>query len=321
MIREIQLKDKEQWEKLYRGYAVFYKVEMNNKILQTVWNWLHDKNHEVEGLVYEVDGNIVGLAHYRRTPSPLRGQDIGFLDDLFVDPKYRGQKIGEKLINKMKEQWNQDRIPILVGGTGLYFKALTDGLVKIPDIPNDLRTEIRELHKKIGQKKFYSKLIKLDPLVKKFLLASDSQRSMRAYEVKKLTNKSLFVFMKKTKSNFDNKIFKKLFINIPRELLHKKIDKRVEKMFAGDVIAEVRNFLKIKVNKELPSSKIIGIKEIKDHIDGKITLIQTKELIKLKTRQYAKRQFTWARGHMRSWEMIYSPNFNDLFKQAINKIS
>ena len=223
-------------------------------------------------------------------------------------------------INKIKEQWNQNRIPILVGGTGLYFKALTDGLVEIPDTPNDLRTKVRELHKKIGQKKFYSELIKLDPLAKKFLIASDSQRSMRAYEVKKFTKKSLFTFTKKTKSNFDNKIFKKLFINIPKELLHKKIDKRVEKMFAGDVISEVRNFLKIKVNKELPSSKIIGIKEIKDHIDGKITLIQTKELIKLKTRQYAKRQFTWARGHMRSWEMIYSPNFDDLFKQAINKI-
>ena len=98
MIREIQLKDKEQWEKLYKGYADFYKVEMNNKILQTVWNWLHDKNHEVDGLVYEVDGNIVGFAHYRRMPSPLRGQDIGFLDDLFVDPNHRGQKIVEKLI-------------------------------------------------------------------------------------------------------------------------------------------------------------------------------------------------------------------------------
>ena len=194
-------------------------------------------------------------------------------------------------------------------------------LVKIPDNPNDLRTEIRELHKKIGQKKFYNKLIKLDPMVKKFLLASDSQRSMRAYEVKKLTNKSLFVFMRKTKSNFDNKIFKKLFINIPRELLHKKIDKRVEKMFAEGVVAEVRDFLKMKVNKELSSNKIIGIKEIKDYIGGKITLIKTKELIKLKTRQYAKRQFTWARGHMRSWEMIYAPNSNDLFKQVINKIS
>ena len=103
MIREIQLKDKEQWEKLYKGYADFYKVKINDKILQTVWNWLHDKNHEVEGLVYEFNGAIVGLAHYRGMPSPLRGQDIGFLDDLFVDPKHRGQKIGEKLINKMKE--------------------------------------------------------------------------------------------------------------------------------------------------------------------------------------------------------------------------
>ena len=111
MIREIQLKDKEQGEKLYKGYANFYKVEMNDKILQTVWNWLRNKNHEVQGIVYEIDDNIVALAHYRRMPSPLRGQDIGFLDDLYVDPKYRGQKIGEKLINKIKEiskskDWN-----------------------------------------------------------------------------------------------------------------------------------------------------------------------------------------------------------------------
>ena len=103
MIREIQLKDKEQWKKLYKGYADFYKVEMNDKILQTIWSWLHDKSHDVEGLVYEVEDKIIGLAHYRRMPSPLRGQYIGFLDDLFVDPKYRGQKIGEKLINQMKE--------------------------------------------------------------------------------------------------------------------------------------------------------------------------------------------------------------------------
>ena len=103
MIRDIRSKDKEQWEELYKRYADFYKVEMNGKILQTVWNWMHDKSHEVNGLVYEVDENIVGLAHYRRMPSPLRGQDIGFLDDLFVDPEYRGQRIGEKLINKLKE--------------------------------------------------------------------------------------------------------------------------------------------------------------------------------------------------------------------------
>ena len=89
---------------------------------------------------------------------------------------------------------------------------------------------------------------------------------MRAYEVKKLTKKSLFTFTKKTKLNFDSKIFKKLFINTPRELLHKKIEKRVEKMFSEGAVAEVRNFLKMEVNKELSSNKIIGINEIKNYI-------------------------------------------------------
>jgi tRNA dimethylallyltransferase len=224
-------------------------------------------------------------------------------------------------VKKIEEQWENERMPIVVGGTGLYFKALTDGLVKIPDIPNKTRTQIRKLHKKIGQKKFFTQLIKLDPLAKRLVLPSDTQRSMRAYEVKKFTNKSLFEFLKETKSNFNNNVFKKLFINTPRELLHKKIEKRVEKMFNDGAVDEVKKFCKMKVNKELSSNKIIGIKEIKDYLQGKITLIKTKELITQKTRQYAKRQFTWARGHMKSWEMIYSPNINDLFKKTINKIS
>ena len=89
MIREIRLDDKEEWETLYRGYADFYKVEMSDKILNTVWEWIHDNNHDVSGLVYEKDNKIIGIAHYRRMPSPLRGKYIGFLDDLFVDPKHR----------------------------------------------------------------------------------------------------------------------------------------------------------------------------------------------------------------------------------------
>ena len=138
---------------------------------------------------------------------------------------------------------------------------------------------------------------------------------MRAYEVKKFTNTSLFEYTKKTKSNFNNSVFKKLFVNIPRELLHQKIEKRVEKMFKDGVVDEVKKFCKMKVNNELSSNKIIGIKEIGDYLQGKTTLIKAKELITQKTRQYAKRQFTWARGHMKSWEMIYPPNINDLFKK------
>ena len=103
MIREIRLEDKEYWQKLYKGYAEFYKVEMNDKILDTVWNWLQDKNHDVNGLGYEINKKLVAIAHYRRTPSPLRGQYIGFLDDLYVDPEHRGKKIGEKIIKQLNE--------------------------------------------------------------------------------------------------------------------------------------------------------------------------------------------------------------------------
>ena len=224
-------------------------------------------------------------------------------------------------IEKIEEQWKNGRTPIVVGGTGLYFKVLTDGLVKIPEIPYKVRVSIRKLHKKIGQKNFYTELIKLDPLSERFVLASDTQRSMRAYEVKKFTKRSLFDFAKETKSNFKNNVFKKIFINIPRKLLNKKIEKRVEIMFNDGAIDEVKKFHKMGVNKELSSNKIIGIKEIKDYLQDKTTLIRAKELIRQKTRQYAKRQFTWARGHMKSWEMIYSSNINDLFNKVVNKIS
>ena len=224
-------------------------------------------------------------------------------------------------IKKIEDQWSKGLTPIVVGGTGLYFKALTDGLVKLPEIPNKIKFDTKKIHEKIGQKAFFDKLISIDPLAKKYVLPTDTQRSLRVYEVKKFTNNSLFELIKDTKSNFNKKVFKKIFINTPRDLLNKKIEVRVEKMFKDGAINEVQKFLKMKVYRELSANKIIGIKEIKNHLQEKVTLIKTKELIAQKTRQYAKRQFTWARGHMKSWDMIYSPNINELFKIAINKIS
>jgi len=227
----------------------------------------------------------------------------------------------EMTIRKINALWKNKKTPIIVGGSGLYFKALTDGLVEIPNIPIHFRTKIRKMHEKIGQKEFFNQLIKLDPLVKNFILPTDSQRSIRAFEVKKFTKKSLFELIKNTQSNFDNSVFIKLFINTPKEILHTKIEKRVEKMFNEGAIEEVKKFIKMKIYRELSSNKIIGIREISKYLDGKISISESKELICQKTRQYAKRQFTWARGHMKSWKMIYSSNSNDLLKKAINKIS
>ena len=102
-----------------------------------------------------------------------------------------------KLVKKkIKEIRNKNKIPILVGGTGLYFKALTDGLVKIPKIPNTIRNKIRSKQKKMGQKKFYLKLLKLDKFVKNKIVSTDIQRSLRAYEVIYFTKKSIFEWYK-----------------------------------------------------------------------------------------------------------------------------
>ena len=102
MIRKLELKDKENWAKLYNGYADFYKVPINAKILDTVWEWINDKNHVVNGICFDLDSKIVGIAHYRTMPRPLKGQYMGFLDDLFIQPDYRGQKIAHKLIDHLK---------------------------------------------------------------------------------------------------------------------------------------------------------------------------------------------------------------------------
>ena len=102
MIRKIKRKDKENWIKLYCAYAKFYKVPMKQEILDTLWSWIHDENHVVNGICYEIEDKIVGIAHYRRMPRPIKGKYIGFLDDLFVDEHFRGQKIAHKLIKHLE---------------------------------------------------------------------------------------------------------------------------------------------------------------------------------------------------------------------------
>jgi ribosomal protein S18 acetylase RimI-like enzyme len=88
-----------RWWELYQGYADFYGRPSDDAHKETVWTWVMDPGHELEGYVALVDGRAMGLAHVRRMPSPLRGHDIGFLDDLFVDPAARGQRLGEALLD------------------------------------------------------------------------------------------------------------------------------------------------------------------------------------------------------------------------------
>jgi tRNA dimethylallyltransferase len=213
------------------------------------------------------------------------------------------------------------KIPIIVGGTGLYFNTITKGISKIPDIDIKTRKNVRVLFKKLGYKKFYEKLLELDPKVKKKINPKDSQRIQRAYEVKLKTKKSLFDWFEKTRSDFLDFDLRKVFIDIPRIDLFPNISKRTELMFKENCLNEVKKFNAMKLNKSLSANKLIGVQEINQFIKDSISLDECKELINIKTRQYAKRQNTWARGHMKNWNKLYSKNFSILLKKTLKVIS
>ena len=213
------------------------------------------------------------------------------------------------------------KIPIIIGGTGLYFNTITKGISKIPNVDIKIRNKVRNLFKKLGCTKFFEKLLEIDPKVKDKISPTDSQRAQRAYEVMIKTKKSLFDWTSSTKSDFVDYDIKKIFISIPREELLKKISKRTEIMFKNGCIDEVKKFNTLKLNKSLSANKLIGVQEINNYLKKFITLDQCKELINIKTRQYAKRQNTWARGHMKNWNKLYSKEFSTLLNKTLKVVS
>jgi tRNA dimethylallyltransferase len=218
-------------------------------------------------------------------------------------------------IKKIKELKKRKKIPIFVGGTGLYFKALSEGLVSIPNIPFRFRDKIRAEHKKIGQIKFYKKLLKLDSISKNKINSTDSQRTIRAYEVKKFTKKSIHNWFKDTKSNFNEDDFFKIYIDFPREELIKRINIRTVQMIKIGAINEVKKFSKLKVRKDRSVNKAIGVNEIKEYLNNEKDLKEIIEKISIKTRQYAKRQSTWARSNMISWLKLQPQEVNKFLKK------
>ena len=219
------------------------------------------------------------------------------------------------VIKKIREVQKRKKIPIIVGGTGLYFKALTDGLVKIPNISLSLRNKIRILQNKIGQNKFYEKLLKLDPSSNGKINPTDTQRSIRAYEVKKFTNKSLHEWFENTKSNFLNDDFVKVYIDYPRQELIERINYRTVQMIENGAIKEVKSFMRLRIRKDKSANKAIGINEIRQYLKKQKDLNETREKIAIKTRQYAKRQSTWARGNMVNWIKLKPKDINKFLKK------
>ena len=220
-------------------------------------------------------------------------------------------KLVEKKINEIL---NKKKTPIVVGGTGLYFKALIDGIAEIPNVSKLKRDKVIKLYNKIGADQFYKKLIKLDPKCKDKIEKNDRQRMIRFYEVKFYTKQSIFDWQKNTTNNLKDIDFKKIFLNFPREILLEKVDQRFKKMLKIGALREVKKFQKLKISKDLTSNHILGLKEIMSHLNKEISLKEAIDRSIIRTRQYIKRQMTWFRGQMKDWN-----EFNDLKQQDLRK--
>ena len=216
-----------------------------------------------------------------------------------------------KLATKKIKQINKKgKIAIVVGGTGLYFKALTDGFSQIPTIP--------EKYKKL---KIDKNFVLNNPKIFKGISLNDKQRVQRAFLVYKFTKKPLSSWQKRNKKEFKKSEFVKIFLCPPKTEIEKRIRKRFLDMLQNGAIKETKNFKKKRVNSLKSSNFIIGINEISEFLKNKISLDEVKERVAIRTRQYAKRQLTWQRGQMKDWKGFNDTNYLDLRKKILSYLS
>ena len=198
----------------------------------------------------------------------------------------------------------EGKLPVFVGGTGLYFKALTGGLSEMPAIPDEIRRRLRGQLLQEGPERLHSELAKSDPAVAESLNSQDGQRIVRALEVFEATRQSIAEFQGQTGPVIvDPETARKIVVLPDRAVLHQRINGRFEKMLEQGAEEEVKALLELDLPAEMPVMKAIGVSQIAAMLRGEMSRAEVIERGATATRQYAKRQMTWFRNQMdKSWE-------------------
>lgn len=216
----------------------------------------------------------------------------GFID---VQHEFNVNKWLETASKKIKDCWDRQVIPVLVGGTGFYIQAILEGLSLIPNIPNAERKNIKERLENEGIQNLYAELKGKDPSLYEILKPNDIQRICRALEVFEATGKPLSYWQSIPKKKLIEADFKIIEIRKDRKELYKNINDRVLNMIQNGAIDEVKNVYRMYPETVYPGQKILGYKEICNYLQGGWTLDQSIEKLQQHTRNYAKRQMTWFR--------------------------
>lgn len=219
----------------------------------------------------------------------------------------------------LKEARSQGRMPILVGGTGLYFKALTTGLAAVPPIPADIRAEVRSRLQREGSPALHVELARLDPATAKRVTINDRSRISRALEVVLATGRPLSDWhIEGLPPLIDSKRVAKVFISCERKELVHRIERRFAAMLKSGALEEVRRLAARGLDPSLPAMKAHGVPWLIRHLDGEISLEEAEAGAVMDTRRYAKRQLTWFRNQMQDWPWETAENAAAALKRQLS---
>ena len=287
---------------------------MKKRILFVVGPTAVGKTEVAVSLARKINAEIIscdsmqlykGMGIITSKPSKkLRKRVVHHLLDVVSPTRdYNVSRFRREALNKIKEIVNKGKVPLLVGGTGLYMSILLDGIFKAHKEDKATREKLYREAVRYGSAHLHKKLLKVDPEAAQKIHPNDTKRMVRALEVFAATGKPISQLQKQRiglKDEYDSKVF---CLDMPRVDLYARIDKRVEEIFKKGLIKEVRGLLKMKLSRT--ASCAIGIKELKGYFEGLYDLVEVKRLMKCHTRRYAKRQLTWFRKDKRlEWVMV-----------------
>ena len=223
----------------------------------------------------------------------------------------------ERAMAAVNDALQKGQRPILVGGTGLYFKSLLDGLAIVPEIDIELRDEIRIALLRFGSESLYVQLQDEDPVMAERLSPNDGQRIARALEVIRYTGKSLADYQKDTQLGGLAAMDKrgevlKLVLDSPREKLYERINSRFLEMVEEGALDEVKNLLSKDLSPDAMAMKALGVPSFAAYINGDITLDEAITDAQKQSRHYAKRQLTWMRNQFPKWLRVMGGIEKDL---------
>jgi len=243
-----------------------------------------------------------------------------FIDIKQPDEYYSAGQYAKDALKVIDRIFHLGKIPIVVGGSGLYIKALFDGIFDEPVKDLSLKKKLRQRAKEEGSSKLYEELCNVDPDYASLITPNDSQRIVRALEVFYVTGRKISRFWEEQETE---NILPVIFIGLmrKREELYERIEKRIDKMLETGLLDETRRILDMGFDKNLNLLNTIGYKEVIAFLEGTMTYEEMSRLIKQKTRNYAKRQITWFKKDIRiDWYYKNQNNsLEDITKVIINK--